>query len=76
MYNLIKTFRLAIITIFVLSIIFLFAKYLFLPILIFVLAMKIFGRFKFKKTVSGNTSKKKQTTKDNNVIDVEYEDVE
>jgi hypothetical protein len=76
MYNLIKTFRLAIIIIFLLSVIFLFAKYLLLPILIFVIAMKVFGRFKFKKTASSNTSKKRQNTKDNNVIDVEYEDVE
>lgn len=73
MYQLIRTFRFTIILLFVLTLIFLFAKYLLLPIIIFVIIMKVFNKIKFKK-VKKTTSQSKKTN--NTIIDAEYEEVD
>tara|TARA_Y100001934_G_scaffold59743_1_gene74003 strand:- start:36 stop:257 length:222 start_codon:yes stop_codon:yes gene_type:complete len=73
MYHLIRTFRFTIILLFVLTLIFLFAKYLLLPIIIFVIIMKVFNKIKFKK-VKKTTSQSKKTN--NTIIDAEYEEVD
>ena len=73
MYHLIRTFRFTIILLFVLTLIFLFAKYLLLPIIIFVIIMKVFNKIKFKK-VKKTTSQSKKTN--NTIIDAEYEEID
>ena len=73
MYHLIRTFRFTIILLFVLTLIFLFAKYLLLPIIIFVIIMKVFNKIKFNK-VKKTTSQSKKTN--NTIIDAEYEEVD
>ena len=73
MYQLIRTFRFTIILLFVLVLIFLFAKYLLLPIIIFVIIMKVFNKIKFNK-VKKTTSQSKKTN--NTIIDAEYEEVD
>ena len=76
MYNFIKTIRLAAIFSFVLGMIYLFAKFLLIPILIFALIMKLFGYFKFSK-VKKNSNKESNKKRDgDNFIDAEYEDVD
>ncbi len=74
MYQLIRTFRFTIIIFFLLTLIFLFAKYLFLPILFFVLIMRFFNYFKFTKVKNKSSSNSKD--RENSIIDAEYEDVE
>ena len=73
MYQLIRTFRFTIILLFVLTLIFLFAKYLLLPIIIFIIIMKVFNKIKFNK-VKKTTSQSKKTN--NTIIDAEYEEVD
>ena len=73
MYHLIRTFRFTIILLFVLTLIFLFAKYLLLPIIIFVIIMKVFNKIKFNK-VKKTTSQPKKTN--NTIIDADYEEVD
>ena len=73
MYQLIRTFRFTIILLFVLTLIFLFAKYLLLPIIIFVIIMKVFNKIKFNK-VKKTTSQSKKSN--NTFIDAEYEEVD
>ena len=73
MYHLIRTFRFTIILLFVLTLIFLFAKYLLLPIIIFVIIMKVFNKIKFNK-VKKTTSQSKKTN--NTIIDAEYEEID
>ena len=75
MYNIIKTFRLAFIVAFVLSVIFLFFKHLFIPIIIFIVIMRLFKLIKFKK-VQKNKNKESSTSKKNGIIDAEYEEVD
>ena len=76
MYNFIKTIRLAAIFSFVLGIIYLFAKFLLIPILIFALIMKLFGYFKFTAVKKNNNQESSNKHDDNNFIDAEYEDVD
>ena len=76
MYNFIKTIRFAAILSFVLGIIYLFAKFLLIPILIFVLVMKLFGYFKFNTVKKNNNKESNNKHDDNNFIDAEYEDVD
>ena len=73
MYQLIRTFRFTIILLFVLTLIFLFAKYLLLPIIVFVIIMKVFNKIKINK-VKKTTSQSKKTN--NTIIDAEYEEVD
>jgi len=76
MYNFIKTIRLAAIFSFVLGIIYLFAKFLLIPILIFALIMKLFGYFKFSPVKKSNNQESNKKHDDDNFIDAEYEDVD
>ena len=75
MYNFIRTIRLAAIFSFVLGMIYLFAKFLVIPILIFALIMKLFGYFKFN-AVKKNSNQESKKKRDDNFIDAEYEDVD
>ena len=74
MYNLLKSLRLSLILLFICSLIFLFAKYLLLPIIIFMFITKFLGYFKFKKPIN----KKSNNNRDNDskIIDAEYEDID
>ena len=76
MYNFIKTIRLAAIFSFVLGIIYLFAKFLLIPILIFALIMKLFGYFKFSTVKKNSNQEPSKKHDDDNFIDAEYEDVD
>ena len=77
MYGFVKTFRIALILSFILGIIYLFAKFLLIPILIFVLVMKLFGYFKFKKVTKKKSShQSNNSNNENKIIDAEYEDVD
>ena len=78
MYGFVKTFRIALILSFILGIIYLFAKFLLIPILIFALVMKLFGYFKFKKVTKKNSSHQSNNNSNNKnkIIDAEYEDVD
>ena len=76
MYNLIKTFRLGIIISFFLIIFFLFAKFLLLPITMFILIIKLLGYFKFKKITKNKTKKTNKKHHDKSFIDAEYEEVD
>ncbi len=78
MYNIIKTFRFALILSFVLGIIYLFAKFLLLPILIFALVIKLLGYFKFKKVKKDNSSNQSDNNENNEskIIDAEYEELD
>ena len=76
MYNFIKTIRFAAILSFVLGIIYLFAKFLLIPILIFALIMKLFGYFKFSAVKKSDNQEPNKKRDDDNFIDAEYEDVD
>ena len=74
MNNILKTLRSFLILGFIFYLIYLFAKFLLIPIFIFVLIMKLFRmanvKFKF------NNPEQKKNKSDNNVIDGEFEDLE
>tara|TARA_Y100001960_G_scaffold290400_1_gene330972 strand:+ start:651 stop:887 length:237 start_codon:yes stop_codon:yes gene_type:complete len=78
MYNIIKTFRFALILSFVLGMIYLFAKFLLIPILIFALLIKLLGHFKFKKVKKDNSSDQSDNNGNNKskIIDAEYEELD
>ena len=69
-------FRLLTMFSFVLGIIYLFAKFLLIPILIFALIMKLFGYFKFSAVKKSNNQEPNKKHDDDNFIDAEYEDVD
>ena len=73
MYDIIRTLRFSAIIAFFLYLVYLFARFLFLPIFIFVLIMKLFSYIKINKKQTKNTNSKKGK---DNVIDVDYEDAD
>ena len=77
MYNIIKTFRFALILIFILSVVFLFFKHLFIPILIFILIMRLLKVFKFRKIHNKKEApSNSNSSSDNKIIDAEYEELD
>lgn len=76
MYNIIKTFRFTVIIIFLLIMFFFFTKFLLLPIIMFILIMKLLGYFKFKKITKNKTKKTNKKHHDKSFIDAEYEEVD
>ena len=73
MYNFISTIRFTEVFLFILWMIYLFAKFLLIPILIFALVMKLLGYFKFNKIKNKKSNKKHN---EQNFIDAEYEDLD
>ena len=73
MYDIIRTLRFSAIIAFILYLVYLFARFLFIPILIFVLIMKLLSYIKINKKQAKNSNPKE---KKNNVIDVDYEDAD
>ena len=73
MYDIIRTLRFSAIIAFILYLVYLFARFLFIPILIFVLIMKLLSYIKINKKQAKNSDPKE---KKNNVIDVDYEDAD
>ena len=73
MYNFISTIRFTAVFLFILWMIYLFAKFLLIPILIFALVMKLLGYFKFNKIKNKKSNKKHNQQ---NFIDAEYEDLD
>ena len=73
MYNFISTIRFTAVFLFILWMIYLFAKFLLIPILIFALVMKLLGYFKFNKIKNKKSNKK---LNEQNFIDAEYEDLD
>jgi|TARA_B100001029_G_C15012123_1_gene424907 Na+/H+ antiporter NhaD/arsenite permease-like protein len=73
MYNFISTIRFTAVFLFILWMIYLFAKFLLIPILIFALVMKLLGYFKFNKIKNKKSNKKHN---EQNFIDAEYEDLD
>jgi len=75
-YNILKTLRFSAIITFVFIMIFFFAKYLLLPIVIFILTMKLLGYFKFKKIIKKKAKNPKKKHHDKSFIDAEYEELD
>jgi len=60
-----------------LGIIILFFRYLFLPILIFIIILKIVSKLKINRVIESKVNQhKKDTSKNSKIIDAEFEDVE
>ena len=66
MYDIIRTLRFSAIIAFILYLVYLFARFLFLPILIFVLIMKLFSYIKINKKQNKKSDSKME--KDNILI--------
>ena len=73
MYDIIRTLRFSAIIAFILYLVYLFARFLFIQILIFVLIMKLLSYIKINKKQAKNSDPKE---KKYNVIDVDYEDAD
>jgi uncharacterized membrane protein len=79
MNNFLTSFKSLIYLSFFLGIIILFFKYLFLPILIFIIILKIISKFKINRVIKSKVNKNKKYTGKKNridIIDAEFEDVE
>ena len=77
MNNFLTSFKSIIYLSFFLGIIILFFKYLFVPILIFIIILKIVSKFKINKiTQPKQRNDKTGATKKNKIIDAEFEDIE
>ena len=73
MYDIIRLLRTTVIIAFILVIIWKVAQNLLLPIVIFIIVMKLFSSIKINKKTA---NKKKSKKKKDRVIDVDYEDVD
>ena len=74
MNNILKTLRSFLILGFIFYLIYLFARFLLIPIFIFVLIMKLFKTVNIKFKFSDQNSKKNKSNSD--VIDGEFEDLD
>ena len=74
MNDILKTLRSFLILGFIFYLIYLFAKFLLIPILIFILIIKLFRMMNVKFKFNNKRSKKNKS--DNDVIDGEFEDLD
>ena len=74
MNDILKTLRSFLILGFIFYLIYLFAKFLLIPLFIFVLIMKLFRMMNVKFKFNNQRSKKNKS--DNDVIDGEFEDLD
>ena len=77
MNNFLTSFKSIVYISFFLGIIILFFRYLFIPILIFIIILKIFSKLKINRSSqSKENTVKNNTNNKNKIIDAEFEDVQ
>lgn len=74
MNDILKTLRSFLILGFIFYLIYLFAKFLLIPIFIFILVMKFLRMINFKFKIRKKRSRKNDS--ENNIIDAEFEDLD
>ena len=76
MNNFLTSFKSILSISFLLGMIILFFRYMFIPVIVFIIILKILSKFKFNKVNKSEVNKvRKKTTNKNKIIDGEFEDI-